>query len=63
MSHGGGSVMSLACMVASWSVLMSDMTASSSRMDSEVYRAVLYGQIQTDTVKLIGQSPLDKWKY
>uniref|UniRef100_A0A673YSH1 Tc1-like transposase DDE domain-containing protein n=1 Tax=Salmo trutta TaxID=8032 RepID=A0A673YSH1_SALTR len=59
VKHGGGSVMVWACMAANGTgslVFIDDVTADkSSRMNSEVFRAILFAQIQPNTSKLIGR--------
>ena len=59
VKHGGGSVMAWACMAASGTeslVFIDDVTADrSSRVNSEVYRAILSAQIQSYAAKLIGR--------
>ena len=57
VKHGGGSVMAWTCMAANGTeslVFIDDVTADrSSRMNSEVYRALLSAQIQPNVAKLI----------
>ncbi len=59
MKHGGGSVMAWACMAASGTgslVFIDDVTADkSSRMNSEVFRAILSAHIQPNASELIGR--------
>uniref|UniRef100_A0A667YPJ5 Transposase n=1 Tax=Myripristis murdjan TaxID=586833 RepID=A0A667YPJ5_9TELE len=59
VQHGGGSIMAWACMTASGTgslVYIDDVTADgSSRMNSDVYRAILSAHIQPNATKLIGQ--------
>ena len=58
MKHGGGSVMVWACMAANGTgslVFIDDVTADkSSRMNSEVFRAILSAHIQPSASELIG---------
>ncbi len=58
VKHGGGSVMAWACMAASGTgslVVIDDVTADkSSRMNSEVFRAILSAHIQPNASELIG---------
>ena len=57
VKHGGGSAMVWACMAANGTgsvVFIDDVTADkSSRMNSEVFRAILSAQIQPNASKLI----------
>ncbi len=59
VKHGGGSVMAWACMAASGTgslVFIDDVTADkSSRMNSEVFRAILSAHIQPNASELIGR--------
>ncbi len=59
MKHGGGSVMAWACMAASGTgslVFIDDVTADkSSRMNSEVFRAILSAHILPNASELIGR--------
>ena len=59
VKHGGGSVMTWACMAANGtgsSVFIDDVTADkSSRMNSEVFRVILSAHIQPNASELIGQ--------
>ena len=59
VKHGGGSVMVWACMAASGTgslIFIDDVTADkSSRMNSEVFRAILSAHIQPNASKLIGR--------
>ena len=59
VKHGGGSVMAWACMAANGTgslVFIDDVTADrSSKMNSEVYRAILSAHIQPNATKLIGR--------
>ena len=59
VKHGGGSVMAWACMAANGTgslIFIDDVTADkSSRMDSEVFRAILSAHIQPNASKLIGR--------
>src|SRR4029434_10164871 len=59
VKHGGGSVTAWACMAANGTgslVFIDDVTADkSSRMNSEVFRAILSAQIQPNASELIGQ--------
>ena len=59
VKHGGGSVMAWACMAASGTgslIFIDDVTADkSSRMNSEVFRAILSAHIQPNASKLIGR--------
>ena len=59
MKHGGGSVKAWACMAASGTgslVFIDDVTADkSSRMNSEVFQAILSAHIQPNASELIGQ--------
>ena len=59
MKHGGGSVMAWACMAANGTgslVFIDDVTADkSSRINSEVFRAILYAHIQPNVSELIGR--------
>ncbi len=60
VKHGGGSVMAWACMAASgtgYLVFIDDVTADkSSRMNSEVFRAILSAHIQPNASELIGRA-------
>ena len=60
VKHGGGSVMVWACMAASGTgslLFIDDVTADkSSRMNSEVFGAILSAHIQPNASKLIGRS-------
>ncbi len=59
VKHGGGSVMAWACMAACGTgslVFIDDVTADkSSRMNSEVFRAILSAHIQPNASELIGR--------
>uniref|UniRef100_A0A8C5LNK9 Transposase n=1 Tax=Leptobrachium leishanense TaxID=445787 RepID=A0A8C5LNK9_9ANUR len=59
VKHGGGSVMAWACMAANGTgslVFIDDVTADkSSRMNSEVFRAILSAHIQPNAAELIGR--------
>ncbi len=59
VKHGGGSVMAWACMAASGTgslVFIDDVTADkSSRINSEVFRAIISVHIQPNTSELIGR--------
>ncbi len=59
VKHGGGGVMAWACMAASGTgslVFIDDVTADkSSRMNSEVFRAILSAHIQPNASELIGR--------
>ncbi len=59
VKHGGGSVMAWACIAASGTgslVFIDDVTADkSSRMNSEVFRAILSAHIQPNASELIGR--------
>ena len=59
VKHGGGSVMAWACMAANGTgslVFIDDVTADkSSRMNSEVFRAILSAHIQPNASELIGR--------
>ncbi len=59
VKHGGGSVMAWACMPASGTgslVFIDDVTADkSSRMNSEVFRAILSAHVQPNASELIGR--------
>lgn len=59
VKHGGGSVMAWACMAANGTgslVFIDDVTADkSSRMNSEVFRAILSAHIQSNASELIGR--------
>uniref|UniRef100_A0A8C5MJ28 Transposase n=1 Tax=Leptobrachium leishanense TaxID=445787 RepID=A0A8C5MJ28_9ANUR len=58
VKHGGGSVMASACMAANGtgSLVFIDVTADkSSRMNSEVFRAILSAHIQPNAAELIGR--------
>ncbi len=59
VKHGGGSVMAWACMAASGTgslVFIDDVTADKiSRMNSEVFRAILSAHIQPNASELIGR--------
>ncbi len=59
VKHGGGSVTAWACMAASGTgslVFIDDVTADkSSRMNSEVFRAILSAHIQPNASELIGR--------
>uniref|UniRef100_A0A8C5LQH4 Tc1-like transposase DDE domain-containing protein n=1 Tax=Leptobrachium leishanense TaxID=445787 RepID=A0A8C5LQH4_9ANUR len=59
VKHGGGSVMVWACMAANGTgslVFIDDVTADkSSRMNSEVFRAILSAHIQPNAAELIGR--------
>ena len=59
VKHGGGSAMVWACMAANGTgslVFIDDVTADkSSRMNSEVFRAILSAHIQPNASELIGQ--------
>ncbi len=59
MKHGGGSVVAWACMTASGTgslVFIDDVTADkSSRINSEVFRAILSAHIQPNASELIGR--------
>ena len=56
VEHGGGSLIVWACSGTGSLVFVKDVTSDSSRMNSEVYRAILSAQIQSNAAKLIGQS-------
>lgn len=60
VKHGGGSVMAWACMAASGTgslVFIDDVTHDgSSRMNSDVYKTILSGNLQKNASKLIGRS-------
>uniref|UniRef100_A0A8C5P8K5 Transposase n=1 Tax=Leptobrachium leishanense TaxID=445787 RepID=A0A8C5P8K5_9ANUR len=58
VKHGGGSVMAWACMAANGTgslVFIDDVTDKSSRMNSEVFRAILSAHIQPNAAELIGR--------
>ena len=59
VKHGGGSVMAWACMAANGTgslVFIDDVTIDKNiRMNSEVLRAIVSAQIQSNASKLIGR--------
>uniref|UniRef100_A0A8C5Q1T4 Transposase n=1 Tax=Leptobrachium leishanense TaxID=445787 RepID=A0A8C5Q1T4_9ANUR len=57
VKHGGGSVMAWACMAANGtgSLVFIDVTDKSSRMNSEVFQAILSAHIQPNAAELIGR--------
>ncbi len=65
VKHGGGSVMAWACMAASGTgslVFIDDVTADkSSRMNSEVFRAILSAHIQPNASELIDGASQCRW--